>query len=164
MRKAIITGSFDPVTAGHADLISRGAELFDEVYVVILANTEKSSGMFRPSDRLLILQKAIEGMNKKNVHAVLYGGLTSDIARELGAKYIIRGSRSGSDYDYEYNLACIMKRFDPEIETIILPCTPELSAVSSTYVRDLLKYGCDIENAVPAGCSELIQDLYNKNK
>ena len=164
MRKAIITGSFDPITSGHADLIERAAGMFDEVYVVILANTEKKSGLFSAEDRLTIAKVLTDSIKKGNVRAVLHSGLTSDIARELGASFIVRGARSGSDFDYEYNLACIMKRFAPEIETVILPCTPELSAISSTYVRDLLKYGCDLGDAVPESCRELIVELYNKNK
>lgn len=164
MRKAIITGSFDPITSGHADLIERAAGMFDEVYVVILANTEKKSGLFSAEDRLAIAKALTDSVKKGNVRAVLHSGLTSDIARELGASFIVRGARSGSDFDYEYNLACIMKRFAPEIETVILPCSPELSAISSTYVRDLLKYGCNLGDAVPDSCRELIIELYNKQK
>ncbi len=165
MRRAIITGSFDPITSGHTDLITRAAVMFDEVYVVILANTEKKSGLFSPEDRLAILETAIESLGFGNVYALLHAGLTSDIARRLGADFIVRGARSGSDFDYEYNLALIMKRFAPSIETVILPCSPELSAISSTYVRDLLKYGCDLGDAVPASCRELIVKLYTaKNR
>lgn len=164
MRRAIVTGSFDPITSGHADLIERAAAMFDEVHVVILANTEKKSGLFSAEDRLEIARALTDSMESGNVHVHLHSGLTSDIARELGAKFIVRGARSGSDFDYEYNLACIMKRFAPEIETVILPCSPELSAISSTYVRDLLKYGCDLGDAVPEPCRELITELYSKQK
>ncbi len=163
MKKAIITGSFDPVTSGHMDLIARAAEMFDEIYVVILANTEKKSGLFSPKERLLILNKALDSLDDDNIHAIVHHGLTSDIAREIGADFIVRGARSGSDFDYEYNLACIMKRFAPSLETVILPCAPELSAISSTYVRDLLKYGCDLGDAVPASCGEIITELYKKH-
>ena len=164
MRRAIITGSFDPITSGHADLIERAAAMFDEVHVVILANTEKKSGLFSAEDRLEIARALTDSKESGNVHVHLHSGLTSDIARELGAKFIVRGARSGSDFDYEYNLACIMKRFAPEIETVILPCSPELSAISSTYVRDLLKYGCDLGDAVPEPSREHITELYSKQK
>lgn len=164
MRKAIITGSFDPVTSGHTDLILRAAGIFDNVYAVILANTEKAGGAFRPDDRLALLERAIADLPCTNAHALLYGGLTSDIARELGAKFIVRGARSASDFDYEANLSLIMKRFDPELETIILPTSPALSAISSTYVRDLLKYGCELGDAVPDGCRDMMRELYLKNR
>ncbi len=164
MKRAIITGSFDPITAGHMDLISRASAMFDEVFVVILANTEKKSGLFSPEARLQILESAIGSLKCGNIRGIVHGGLTSDIARELGANVIVRGARSGSDFDYEYNLALIMKRFDPVLETVILPCSPELSAISSTYVRDLLKYGCDLGDAVPDSCRELIVKLYKEEK
>lgn len=162
MKNALITGSFDPVTSGHIDLITRAANLFDHVYVVILANTEKAGGAFRPSDRLALLETAVHALPCRNVSALLYGGLTSDIARDLGAKFIVRGARSATDFDYEANLSLIMKRFDPELETIVLPTSPHLSAISSTYVRDLLKYGCDLGDAVPDSIRGSMREIYNR--
>lgn len=162
MAKAIITGSFDPITSGHENLIRRASTLFDEVTVVILANTEKKSGLFDPADRLTMVQSCIDATGLSNVKAMLYGGLTSDAAHMLGADYIVRGARNASDFDYEYNLSLIMKRFDPAFETIILPTDPSLSMISSTYVRDLLKYGCDLGDAVPEACREMMLELYSK--
>ena len=162
MKTAIITGSFDPITRGHEDLILRASKMFDKVYVVIVFNTEKSGGAFSPDDRLTIAKAAISALPVDNVEAVLHSGLTSDIARELGAKFIIRGARNASDFDYEYNLSLIMKRFDPTLETVILPAAPELTMISSTYVRDLLKYGCELGDAVPDGCRREIVELYKK--
>ena len=158
MSRAVITGSFDPVTAGHADLIRRAARMFDRVTVVILANTEKASGMFPPADRLRFCEEVCREI--PGADAVLWNGLTSDAARELGARFIVRGARSGGDFDYEYNLAFIMKRFDPELETVILPASPELSMISSTYVRDLLKYNVPLGDAVPAACREDVSETY----
>ncbi len=155
MRHAIVTGSFDPVTAGHADLIARASALFDRVTVVILANAEKPSGYFSASERLRFVEETIAGM--ENADAVVYGGLTSDIARELGAKFIVRGARSATDFDYEYGLAFIMKRFDPALETVILPSRPEYAMISSTYVRELLRYGCPLGDAVPEACRESME-------
>ena len=130
MKTAIITGSFDPITRGHEDLILRASKMFDKVYVVIVFNTEKSGGAFSPEDRLTIAKAAISALPVDNVEAVLHSGLTSDIARELGAKFIIRGARNASDFDYEYNLSLIMKRFDPTLETVILPAAPELTMIN----------------------------------
>lgn len=161
MRRAVITGSFDPVTSGHLDLIRRAADIFDEVYAVIVFNAEKKSGMFSPEDRLKLLECAISEL-VENVHADMFSGLTSDYIHSVGAKFIVRGARNATDYDYEQNLSLIMKRFDSEFETIILPSSPSLSAVSSTYVRELLKYGCDLGDAVPDSCRELMLKLYHK--
>lgn len=153
----MITGSFDPITVGHIDLIRRAALLFDEVYVVVFANTEKKSGMFTPDERLLLCKAAIGELT--GVTAVKFDGLTSDIARALGVNCLVRGARSGTDFDYEYELANIMRRFDGKLETVVLPASPELSMISSTYARDLIKYGCDLTGAVPDACIPLIHEI-----
>lgn len=165
MRKAIITGSFDPVTSGHEDLILRSAKMFDHVTVLVVGNTKKASGVFTLEERLELIRMTLSALPCDHADAVLYEGLTSDAAHELGAKFIVRGARSASDFDYEYNLSQIMKRFDSDLETVILPTSPALSAISSTYVRDLLKYGCDLGDAVPEACRERMLEIYhNKNK
>ncbi len=161
-RTAMITGSFDPVTSGHLDLIRRSAAIFDEVWVVIVANTEKKSGLFTPDERLALMEAAVAGI--PNVRTMVWGGLTSDAAEKIGASVIIRGARNATDYDYEYTLSLIMKRFAPHIETIILPTSPEYAAISSTYVRDLLKYGCDLGDAVPDGCREQMLAFMEQKK
>ena len=163
MKKAIITGSFDPITSGHEDLIRRAAAMFDEVTVVIVANTEKRTGMFRAEDRLLFAEKLAESLTAEGVgmvNAILYGGLTSEAAHKVGARFIVRGARNATDFDYEYGLAGIMKRFDPNLETVILPADPILSCVSSTYVRELLKYGFSLEGSVPDCIAKLVRDTY----
>ena len=162
MRRAVITGSFDPVTAGHEDLIRRAAAMFDAVTVVVLANAEKPSGAFHPDDRLRFVEETVREL--PNADAVVFGGLTSEAMERIGAKYIVRGARSGSDFDYEYDLAQIMKRFDPEIETVILPSRPELSMISSTYVRELLKYGSPLGDAVPAACREDMLAVWKRDR
>lgn len=161
-RIAMLTGSFDPVTSGHLDLIKRSAVMFGEVWVVIVANTEKKNGLFAPDERLALVEAAIAGI--PNVRAMVYGGLTSDAAEQIGASVIVRGARNATDYDYEYTLSLIMKRFAPHIETIILPTSPEYAAISSTYVRELLKYGCELGDAVPDGCRVMMQDMMNAKK
>jgi len=162
MKTAIITGSFNPITSGHVDLILRSSKMFDRVYLVIVFNTEKSGGAFSPEDRLTLAKMAIDSLPVNNVEALLHSGLTSDIARDLGAKFIVRGARNASDFDYEYDLSLIMKRFDPELETVILPADPTKTMISSTYVRDLLKYGCELGDAVPEGCREEMVRLYKR--
>ncbi len=158
----MITGSFDPVTSGHLDLVRRCASMFDEVWVVILANTEKKSGLFSPDERLELVNAAI--FDIPNARAIVYGGLTSDAAEQIGASVIVRGARNATDFDYEYTLSLIMKRFAPHIETIILPTSPEYAAISSTYVRDLLKFGCDLGDAVPDGCREQMLAFMKQKK
>lgn len=167
MKTAIITGSFDPITSGHEELARRAAAMFDKVYLVILANTEKHTGMFRAEDRLIFAKKVAESLTAEGageVDAVLYNGLTSDAAHMLNASFIVRGVRSASDFDYEYGLANIMKRFDPNLETIFLPASPALSCVSSTYVRELFKYGFPLDGSVPDCAAALMRETYEAAK
>ena len=159
MKIAVVSGSFDPITAGHMALVRVAAGIFDEVHIVIVANGEKSRGAFSPEDRLRIAEKAAEPY--ANVRAAVYSGLLSDYCRSIGAKYLVRGVRNGTDFAYEYDLAAIMRRFDPELETVFLPSPPEKACISSTYVRELLKYGCPLEGAVPDGCEALVRELYD---
>ncbi len=167
MKTAIITGSFDPITAGHEDLVRRAAAMFDRVVIVIVANAEKPSGMFPPRDRLRFAQAVADGLTAEgvgHVEAMLYGGLTSEAAHMVDAEVIVRGVRNATDFDYEYDLAAIMKRFDSHLETVFLPTSPALACISSTYVRELLKYGCSLEGAVPDCVSEMMGETYEANK
>ena len=159
MKIAVVSGSFDPITAGHMDVVRVATGIFDEVHVVIVANGEKSHGMFSPADRLRIAARAVQSY--KNVCAAVHSGLLSDYCASVGAKYLVRGVRNGTDFAYEYDLAAIMRRFDPELETVFLPAPPERACVSSTYVRELLKYGCPLDGAVPDGCAALVRELYD---
>lgn len=159
MKIAVVSGSFDPITAGHMDLVDAAAGIFDMVYIAIVVNGEKTHGLFPPGDRLRIAERAVG--KYVNVHAAVYSGLLSDYCSAVGAKYLIRGVRNGTDFAYEYDLAAIMRRFDPELTTVFLPSSPEKACISSTYVRELLKYNCPLEGAVPDGCESLIRELYN---
>lgn len=159
MKIAVVSGSFDPITAGHMDLVRVAAGIFDAVHVVIVANGEKSHGLFSPTDRLQIAERAVQPY--KNVHAAVHSGLLSDYCASVGAKYLVRGVRNGTDFAYEYDLGAIMRRFDPELETVFLPAPPERACISSTYVRELLKYGCPLDGAVPDGCAALVRSLYD---
>ena len=128
--------------------------------LLLLANTEKASGLFPPSERLRFCGAVCAGI--PGADAMLWGGLTSDAMEKIGARFIVRGARSGSDFDYEYSLAAIMKRFDPAIETLVLPAAPTLAEVSSTYVRDLLKYGAPLGDAVPEVCRADVEETYRR--
>ena len=161
-RIAMVTGSYDPITVGHMHLIRIAAGMFDKVYVTICANTEKAGGAFLPEDRVTLAKDAVEKAGLSNVEVTLNGGLVSDAAHACGAKYLVRGLRNGMDFAYEYDLAGIMKRIDPALETVFLPTDPTLACVSATYVRDLLKYGCSLEGSVPNGA--LTRALYRRDK
>ncbi len=170
-RICILTGSFDPVTSGHADLLVRAARLFDRVYAVVLDNGKKDAtggGMFTYEERLALLQATVDDLRTEgfeNIFADSFSGLTSDYAKKIGARFIVRGARNASDFDYEVSIAEIMKRFDPDIETVILPAAPKLACISSTYVRELLRYGCEIGDAMtPTAAARAIDFLQKRNK
>lgn len=169
-RIAMLTGSFDPVTAGHVDLIERAAKMFDLVYVAVMSNGEKDSragGMFSYGERLIILKAATDELAYRgitNVKAEICEGLSSEYAAARGISYIVRGARCASDFDYEYSLSSIMKRFSPDLETVILPAKPEIACVSSTYVRELLKYGCPIGDAMPESAAVAALEILKKRE
>ncbi len=164
MKACIIPGSFDPVTAGHMDLIKTAAKIFDKVYPVILVNTKKSGGMFSYEERMTILEAAVDALKLPNVEAKFYEGLTTEAARNFGSGFIVKGVRNTTDFAYEYDLSEISKRFAPEIETVLLPARANLACVSSTYVRELIKYHCFDSKDFADGTTELIKEFYLKTQ
>lgn len=160
MKSCIIPGSFDPVTAGHTALFEAAGEIFDCVYPVILVNAEKKSGLFTAEQRLCLVEAAVSAMRERGITNViprLYSGLMTDAARELGAKYIVKGVRNTADFAYEYELSEISRRFDPSLLTVLLPSRAELACISSTYVRELIRYGKLDSEDLADGTHELIR-------
>ena len=153
MKRALIPGSFDPVTVGHEDIIARAAALFDEVIVCAFVNTEKSY-MFSEEDRLEFLL-AVAG-EFDNVSADLSHSLVTAYAEENDCGVIIKGARSGLDFENEYNQAMINRELNADIETLILPASPELSFVSSTMVREMIRYVVDCSQYVPKAIRDRI--------
>jgi len=159
MKKCIIPGSYDPVTRGHIELFKEAAEIFDVVYPVILCNSEKKNGFFSAEERLVIMNSAIEKIGNKNIIPQIHSGLTTDSARSLGADFIVKGVRNANDFTYEYELAEISRRFDPSLQTVFIPSKPENSYVSSTYVRELIKYEKFDSTDFAVGTAETIKNI-----
>ncbi len=158
---AIVPGSYDPATLGHIDIINRAADIFDEVYAAIMVNSEKN-GLFTPEERLEILSTACRKL--PNAHPVIWTALASDLMTETGAKFIVKGARNATDFDYEHSLSEIMRHFAPGCETVILPSRPEYFHVSSTYARELLKYGNDLSNIADSETAEVMKKIYSSKK
>ncbi len=158
-KKALISGSFDPVTVGHYDLVMRAAKMFDEVYVTEFVNSSKN-GFFSAEERLCMLKAAFAGV--PNVRVDSFGGLLVDYAREHGIGTVVKGARTASDFDYEQSLALINRSLEAELDTVIIPTKAEYMHVSSTMVRELIRYGCDYTKSVPAGVAPLIAEFYRK--
>ena len=144
---ALCTGSFDPITIGHYDYIRRAALMFDRVVVAVSVNSEKRY-MFDAESRMRFAKEAFEGLS--NVSVVLDDGWVADLAALHNADVIIKGVRNGADLDYEYTIACINKAVNG-VETLFIPSSPEYSFVSSTMVRELIKYGKDYAPYIPKG-------------
>lgn len=138
MRKALFAGSFNPFTVGHADIVKRGLELFDEVVIAIGENQDKPSADIQ--ERLQAIRDVYK--DESRVRVEVYHSLTVDFAREIGACALLRGVRTAQDFEYERQMADANRAL-AGIETVVLFSLPELGFVSSSLVRDLKKHGAD---------------------
>ena len=143
---AVFPGTFDPVTKGHVDIVSRGASLFDEVIVAVGVNTNKKT-LFDLETRTEWLKKAFQTL--PNVRIDHYEGLTVEYCHKIGAGYLLRGLRNGTDFDYESHIAQLNKNLKNKVETVFILSSPELSYISSTLVRDLIIHKGDFRKYLP---------------
>jgi pantetheine-phosphate adenylyltransferase len=149
MKIAVFPGSFDPVTLGHVDIITRGASLFDELIIAVGTNALKTY-TFTAAQRVAFLEEAFSGFN--NVKVTHYTGLTVDYCKTIGAQYILRGLRNPADFQFEESIAQANKKMTG-IDTVFLLTAPEYSFISSSIVRDIMKNGGDYSAFVPKGVS-----------
>ena len=148
MTTAICSGSFDPITLGHLDIIRRAAACFDRVCVCVSPNAEKRSQMFTPEQKLALVRKAVADM--PNVEAELWPGLLAEFAQKHGARVIVRGVRNGTDFDAEFQMSRINGGLCPGLETVLLPAAAEYQHFSSTMAREMIRYGQPLEKYLPA--------------
>ena len=156
MRIAVCSGSFDPITLGHMDIIRRSAACFDKVYVCVSPNAEKRNQMFTPEQKLCMVRRAVEEL--PNVEAELYGGLLADYAADKGA-VIVRGVRNGTDYDVEAQLAAINQSIHPGLETLLLTASGEYQHFSSSMAREMIRYRQPLEKYLPASIIPLVREM-----
>ena len=153
---ALLPGSFDPLTLGHYDVAIRASKMFDTVYVVGFFNSEKK-GCFSAEERLEILQAAFDG--EENIIVDVSDGMVAEYAEKISADVIVKGIRTVADFEYEYNLAEIGRRLSPNVETMFIPAKAELAYISSTYVREMIKYDHSLDGAVPENCIQVINKI-----
>ncbi len=146
MRVCLFPGTFDPVTLGHVDIIDRALPLFDKIIVGIGINTSKGP-MFSPEQRLKWINEIY--LNEPKVTGEIYEGLTVNFCRKVGAKFILRGIRYVSDFEYEKTIADANRALDKDIETIFLTGEPKYTSVASTIVRDIIRNGGDASPFLP---------------
>ena len=151
-RIALFPGSFDPFTNGHLDVVRRGVGLFDELIIAIGTNSSKQRQL--PLDWLLPQLEALF-QDEPRVSVRRYQGLTTDFARETGARYLLRGLRNTLDFEYENAIAQANRQLSPGLETVFLVTSPTLAAVSSTIIREIYRFGGDVTPFVPFALPEL---------
>ena len=157
MRTAICSGSFDPITLGHLDIIRRAAACFDKVWVCVSPNAEKKNQMFTPEQKLDLVRVAVADL--PNVEADLGPGLLADFAVEHGANVIVRGVRNATDFDVEYQLALINRSIYPTLETMLVPASAEYQHFSSSMAREMIRYHQPLEKYIPASIIPMVRDM-----
>ena len=142
---AIYPGTFDPVTNGHVDIVTRASHLFEKVYLAVADSTDKNT-LFSTDERIALAQSVLSSL--ENVDVCSFDKLVTDIAREMNAKVIVRGIRAGADFDYEFQMAGMNRSLYSNAETIFLRPAEHLSFISSTLVREISSLGGDVSSFV----------------
>ena len=146
VKRAIYAGSFDPITNGHLDVLTRAARVFEQVVLAVAVNSEKR-GLFTPEERVALLKETVSAL--PNVRVTHFEGLLVEFARMEKASAIIRGLRAVSDFEYEFQMALMNRRLEPNLETLFLMPKEEYSYVSSRLVKEVARLGGDVAAFVP---------------
>lgn len=161
MRRAVCSGSFDPVTNGHIDIFERASVMFDEVIICVFHNVQKQA-FFPVEERVRFLRDATRHL--PNVRVASFSGLITDYMKEQDAHIIVRGVRSVKDLEYEQNEAYMIRHLEPDIDTVFLLTRPEYSFVSSSGIRELIRFHGDVHGLVPACVAQAIENLEQERK
>lgn len=146
-RIALFPGSFDPFTKGHEDIVLRGLKLFDEVVIAVGYNSQKKN-RYIPIERMIsLIGECFE--NEDRVKVITYNELTAGLARRLGARYLLRGLRNTTDFEFENSVSQMNRYLHEDLETVFLITSPTFAAISSTIIREVHKYGADVNDFLP---------------
>jgi len=146
MKIALFPGSFDPITKAHVDIVKRSVELFDKFYIGIGVNSSKK-GLLTIEQREQMIRAVFA--HDERIHVIAYEGLTVDFCKGIGAAYMIRGIRTVSDFEYEKAIAQMNHSLAPDIESIFIVSKPGYSSISSTIVREIIRYNGDVSQFIP---------------
>lgn len=156
MKIAIYPGSFDPITKGHADIVKRAAAVFDKVIVAVSINSQKVP-LFSIEERIELAKKVF--VDYGNVEVATFSGLLAEFAKSVGAKTIIKGLRAVSDFEYEFQMAHMNKKLNPDVETMFMMSNQKYSYLSSSIVKEVGKLGGDLTDLVP---EQIIDEIYKR--
>jgi pantetheine-phosphate adenylyltransferase len=155
---AICPGSYDPVTKGHVDVIARTAQIFDRVVVGVVGNPQHKTPMFTLEERVEFLNEALAGLD--NVEVDVFKELVVVFARRWDAKVIVKGLRVISDFEWEFQMNQLNRTLAPDIETVYVMASPQVSFVSSSGVKEIAAFGGNVEDLVPPGVARRLRELF----
>jgi pantetheine-phosphate adenylyltransferase len=156
-RIAVCPGTYDPVTNGHLDIITRAANVFDKVIVgVVDTQVRKQPPLFDAAERKSFILEAVEHL--ENVEVEAFSNLLVEFAREHGAMAIVKGLRAISDFEFEFEMNQLNRKLAPEIESVYVIASPDYSFLSSTGVKEMAQFGGDVSDLVPAGVAKALAD------
>ncbi|HKU58448.1 MAG TPA: pantetheine-phosphate adenylyltransferase [Gaiellaceae bacterium] len=158
MITAIYPGTYDPVTNGHVDVIGRAARIFDRVVVGVVNNPHHKSPMFSVEERVAFLKEALTSMS--NVEVDVFSELVVEFARRWDAKAIVKGLRVVSDFEYEFQMNQLNRTLAPEIETVYVMASPQVSFVSSSGVKEIAAFGGTVAELVPKAVAKRLKEMF----
>jgi pantetheine-phosphate adenylyltransferase len=159
-QRAVYPGSFDPITSGHVDIIQRGLKIFDEILVAVLENPKKKP-LFSTKERINMIQDFF--VDNRNIEVKAFDGLLVEFAKNNDANIVIRGLRAISDFEYEFQMALMNRKLDPEIETLFMMPNLSYSFLSSKLVKEIFMLGGGLKDLVPDYVEKKLKEKFKKS-
>jgi pantetheine-phosphate adenylyltransferase len=159
---AICPGSYDPVTNGHLDIITRAASIFERVVVGVVRDPQHKQAMFEVDERVSFLRQALAGQD--NVEVDVFSELVVEFARRWGAKTMVKGLRAISDFEWEFQMHHLNRNLAPEVETMYLMSSPQYSFLSSSGVKEVASFGGSVADLVPGPVARRFQEMFPSPK
>ena len=156
MKTSIYPGSFDPITLGHLNIIKRAALCFDKLIVCVMVNSQKN-GLFTPDERVELIRRVVSQL--PNVEVDASSVLLAEYARQRRARVIVKGLRAVSDFESEVQMAVVNRKLNPNVDTMFLPSNEKYTYLSSTVVKEMVRYGVELSDFIPR---EIIEDVKKK--
>jgi len=158
LKIALCPGTYDPVTVGHVDVITRCSSIFDEVVVAVVDDSFRKTVLFGVDERVSFLEESTEHL--PNVRVTIMRALVVELARQVGASVLVKGLRALTDFEYEFQMAQLNRKLDPNLETMYLMASPEYSFLSSSVVKEIAKFGGCVSDLVPEVVARRFAEMY----